>query len=284
MRRVRHAQPYALRMSWLHAVVYGILQGLTEYLPISSTAHLLIAGRLTGWGDPSAAFTAVIQVGTILAVLVYFRGELLHLLQGLLWSVRDRSLADDEGRMAWLLVLGSVPIMIFGFLLRDVIEGPARNLLVVGAALLLGGVVLAIADHRGTGRHGLTDLTWQFAIVLGIGQSFALIPGISRSGATIATALLLGFNRVAATRFSFLLAIPAVVVSGAYELRKVADGQLAWGPTLLATAISFVVGYACIHWLLKYVATHTFRWFVGYRAALGAVLIALVLGNVVTAI
>lgn len=271
-------------MPWFHALVYGVLQGLTEYLPVSSTAHLLVAGRLTGWGDPSAAFTAVIQVGTILAVLVYFRGELVHLLRGLLTTVRTRSLADAEGRMAWLLLLGSTPILAIGFLVKDVVEGPARNLVVVGASLLAGGVLLWTADRRGHGRMSVHDLTPAFALWLGLGQSFALIPGISRSGATIAVALLLGYNRVAATRFSFLLAIPAVVASGLFELRALADGGVPWGPTIVATGVSFGVGLAVIHWLLKFVATHTFRWFVWYRVALGALLLGLVASGVLTAV
>lgn len=270
-------------MSWVQAVVYGILQGLTEYLPVSSTAHLLIAGRLTGWGDPSAAFTAITQVGTILAVLVYFRGELVHLARGLFTTVRERSLQDTEGRLAWLLALGSFPILVIGFLARDLVEGPARNLLIVGSALLIGGFLLWLADARGRGRRSVHDLGLVTALVLGLGQSLALIPGVSRSGATIAVALFLGFNRVAATRFSFLLAIPAVVISGLYELRQVAQGTVAWGPTLLATIVAFVVGLAVIHWLLRFVATHRFTAFVAYRVALGTALLLLVSANIVTA-
>ncbi len=270
-------------MSWLHAVVYGILQGFSEYLPISSTAHLLIAGRVTGWGDPSAAFTAVIQIGTILAVLVYFRRDLVELFKALIGSLRTRNLDDPEARMAWLLVIGSFPIMVLGYLFRNAIEGPARNLVVVGVSLVLGGVLLLVADMRGRGQLDLDQLDWRFAVILGLGQSLALIPGVSRSGATIAVALLLGFNRVAATRFSFLLAIPAVVVSGLYELRKVADGQISWAPTVIATVISFVVGYAFIAWMLKYVASHTFKWFVWYRWLLGTVVLLLVAFGVVSA-
>jgi len=270
-------------MSWFEAIVLGILQGLTEYLPVSSTAHLLIAGKLTSWGDPSAAFTAVTQLGTLAAVLLYFRGEITHILKGLLTVMRTRSLEDDEGRLAWLLAIGSLPIMVIGFLARDVIEGGARNLYIVAGSLIMVGFVLAYADIRGKGHLHLTDLTTRFAVALGFGQALALIPGVSRSGATIAVALFLGFNRVAATRFSFLLAIPAVLVSGLYELRKVTDGSLELGPTLLATVISFVVGLACIHWLLKFVATHTFRWFVVYRLALGALLLGLLTAGTVTA-
>lgn len=270
-------------MSWFEAIVLGVLQGLTEYLPVSSTAHLLIAGKLTGWGDPSAAFTAVTQLGTMAAVLLYFRGEILQILKGLVTVLRTRSLADPEGRLAWLLAVGSLPIMVIGFLAKDVVEGSARNLYVVAASLIIVGFVLAFADIRGKGKLHLHDLGTRFALALGFGQALALIPGVSRSGATIAVALFLGFNRVAATRFSFLLAIPAVLVSGLYELRKIGDGTLDLGPTLLATVISFFVGLACIHWLLKFVATHTFRWFVVYRVLLGVVLLALVGAGVVTA-
>ena len=270
-------------MSWFEAIVLGVLQGLTEYLPVSSTAHLLIAGRLTGWGDPSAAFTAVTQLGTMAAVLMYFKGEILQILKGLLTVLRTRSLDDAEGRLAWLLAIGSLPIMVIGFLAKDVIEGGARNLYIVAASLIIVGFVLAFADIRGKGHLHLPDLTTRFAVALGFGQALALIPGVSRSGATIAVALFLGFNRVAATRFSFLLAIPAVLVSGLYELRKVGEGSLDLGPTLLATVISFFVGLACIHWLLKFVATHTFRWFVVYRVALGVLVLGLLASGVVTA-
>lgn len=270
-------------MSWFHAAVYGLLQGLTEYLPISSTAHILIAGRLLGWGDPSAAFTAVIQIGTIVAVLVYFRSDLVALTRGFARTLRDRDLSDSDGRIAWLIGIGSLPIMAFGYLFRHVVESSARNLILVGIALIVGGGVLAAADGRRAGSLDVQHLTVRLALILGIGQTFALIPGVSRSGATIATGLFLGFGRYAATRFSFLLAIPAVVVSGVYELRKVADGQVAWGPTLLATLVSFVVGLASIHWLLRFVSTHTFKWFVWYRALLGIAVLGLVAAGVVTA-
>ena len=270
-------------MSWLEAIVLGVLQGLTEYLPVSSTAHLLIAGKVTGWGDPSAAFTAVTQLGTMAAVLLYFRTEIANILKGLVTVVRTRSLDDPEGRIAWQLAIGSLPIMIIGFLAKDVVEGSARNLYVVATSLIVVGLLLAFADRRATGRLHLHDLTTRFALVMGFGQAVALIPGVSRSGATIAVALLLGFNRVAATRFSFLLAIPAVLVSGLYELRKVGDGTLNLGPTLLATGISFVVGLACIHWLLKFVATHTFRWFVVYRLLLGVIVLGLLGSGVIAA-
>ncbi len=269
-------------MSWLHAIVYGVVQGLTEYLPVSSTGHVLLVGRLTGWGDPSVAFSAVIQLGTIAAVLVYFRGELLHLSRGLVATLRTRSMHDPEGRMAWLIGIGSLPILVVGFLVKDVVDS-ARNLIVVALALIVGGVALWIADRRGRGHLHVHDLTRSAAIILGLAQCLALIPGVSRSGATIVAGLLLGFHRVAATRFSFLLAIPAVVVSGLYELKDVGGSDVAWGPTLLGTGVSFIVGIAVIHWLLKYVATHTFRGFIWYRIVLGSAVLALVGAGLIAA-
>ena len=263
-------------MSWFAAVILGLVQGLTEYLPVSSSAHVLIVGMLAGWGDPSAAFTAVTQIGTLAAVLIYFRGELKHLLSGLLRTMRDRSLDDPEGRLAWLIGIGSLPILGIGFAVKDVVEGSARNLVLVAVALILGAGALALADRRGTGHLSVHDFTLTSALVLGCGQALALIPGVSRSGATIAVGLFLGFNRVAATRYSFLLAIPAVTASGLYELKALADGHVDWAPTLLATLVAFAVGYAVIHWLLKFVATHSFAWFVRYRLALGILLLILV--------
>lgn len=271
-------------MSWFEAGWLGILQGLTEFLPISSSAHQLILGRLANWGDPGAAFTAVTQIGTELAVLVYFRHDLLRLFKALLRTLGSRRIDDDEERTAWFVILGSLPIMVIGFLAKDVIEGGARNLVIVGSTLILGALLLLFADSRATGHRSLHALTMPLALALGLGQSLALIPGVSRSGATISIALLLGFTRLAATRFSFLLAIPAVLVSGLYELRKIGGETVAWGPTLLATAISFAVGLAVIHWLLKFVATHNFRPFVVYRIVLGAVVLGLVAGGVVTAV
>ena len=271
-------------MSWFEALCLGVVQGLTEFLPISSSAHQLIVGRLANWGDPGAAFTAVTQIGTEVAVLVYFRHDLLRLLRGFLRSLRTRKINDEEERTAWFVIVGSLPIMFIGFLLKDVIEGGARNLLLVGSMLIVGAILLAIADQRADGRRSLHDLSIGLAVALGLGQALALIPGVSRSGATISIALLLGFTRIAATRYSFLLAVPAVLVSGIYELRKIGNESLAWGPTLIATLLSFVVGLAVIHWLLKFVATHNFRWFIVYRIVLGTTVLSFVAFGVVTAV
>ena len=273
-----------VRMTWLEAAWLGVLQGLTEFLPISSSAHQLVWSRLANWGDPGAAFTAVTQIGTETAVLIYFRHDLARLFRAFIASVRQRSIEDDEQRTAWFIVVGSVPIMVIGFLAKDIIEGGARNLWIVGCALVIGALVLAYADARGTGHRSLHNLTIKLALVLGLGQSLALIPGVSRSGATISVALLLGFTRVASTRFSFLLAIPAVLVSGVYELRKIGEETVAWGPTIVATAVSFAIGLAVIHWLLKFVATHSFTPFVVYRLILGSAVLGLVATGTITAV
>ena len=271
-------------MTWSEAVWLGVLQGLTEFLPISSSAHQLIVSRLANWGDPGAAFTAVTQIGTETAVLLYFRHDLARLFRAFLGSIKHRNVSDDEQRTAWFIVIGSLPILVIGFLAKDVIEGGARNLWIVASALIIGALVLAYADARGTGHRSLQGLTVRLALILGIGQSLALIPGVSRSGATISVALLLGFSRVASTRFSFLLAIPAVLVSGFYELRKIGEESTAWGPTIIATAVSFAIGLAVIHWLLKYVATHTFTPFVVYRLLLGFTVLGLLVTGTVTAV
>lgn len=271
-------------MTWFEATWLGVLQGLTEFLPISSSAHQLIVSRLADWGDPGAAFTAVTQIGTEMAVLLYFRHELLRLFRGLLRSLNARAVQDDEERTARFVLIGSLPILLLGFLARNLIEGSARNLVLVGIMLILGALLLAYADHRVEGQRSLHGLTLPLALILGLGQSLALIPGVSRSGATISIALLLGFNRVAATRFSFLLAIPAVLASGIYELRKIGESSVSWGPTLLATSLAFAVGLAVIHWLLRFIATHTFRWFIVYRVVLGTAVLGLVASGLVTAV
>lgn len=271
-------------MTWIEAAWLGVLQGLTEFLPISSSAHQLIWSRLANWGDPGAAFTAVTQIGTETAVLLYFRKDLLRLGRAFFRSLGTRSIADEDQRTAWFVVIGSFPIMVIGYLAQDFIEGGARNLWIVASTLIVGGLVLAYADARSTGNRPLTGLTWKLALILGLGQSLALIPGVSRSGATISVALLLGFSRIASTRFSFLLAIPAVLVSGIYELRKIGEETVAWGPTLLATGISFFIGYAVIAWLLRYISTHSFTPFVIYRILLGSAVFALLLTGVVTGI
>ena len=256
----------------LKAVVLGVIQGLTEFLPISSSAHLRIFPELFGWGDPGAAFTAVIQIGTELAVLIYFRKDIWRI--GSAW-VRSLVKAEYRGtfdaRMGWFIIIGSLPIVVLGVLLKDVIERDFRNLWITGCTLIVMGVVLGIADRIGRTDRPLGKLTLRDAVLMGAAQALALVPGVSRSGATISMGRFLGFDREAATRFAFLLAIPAVVGAGLFELKEIPHGHndFGWGPTITATVVSFVVGYAAIAWLLRYVSTRSYTPFVIYRILLG---------------
>lgn len=270
----------------LKAVVLGIIQGLTEFLPISSSAHLRIFPELFGWGDPGAAFTAVIQIGTELAVLIYFRKDIWRI--GSAWV---RSLFQPEfrggvdARMGWYIIVGSLPIVVLGVLLKDVIERDFRNLWIIGTTLIVMGVVLGIADRVGRTDRTLGKITLKDAVLMGAAQALALIPGVSRSGATISAGRFLGLEREAATRFAFLLAIPAVVGAGLFELKEIPHGHndFGWGPTITATVVSFVVGYAAIAWLLRYVSTRSYTPFVLYRVALGAVTLILLGAGVLSA-
>jgi len=275
----------AAEVSWLQAIVLGIVQGLTEFLPISSTAHLLILSKVAGWGDPGAAFTAVTQIGTELAVIIYFRRDIVRIATAWLRSLRNADLRGSlDARMGWYVILGSLPILILGFLLRKQIETVARNLWLVALTLILFGVILGVCDALGRRVKQVDDLNARDGIVYGLGQALALIPGVSRSGATISAGLALGYTRESAARYSFLLAIPAVLASGLFEALQIgSDTTAAWGPTLLATAIAFVVGYLVIAWLLRYLVSNSFLPFVLYRIALGLVLIVLLLMGVVTA-
>ena len=270
----------------LKAVVLGIIQGLTEFLPISSSAHLRIFPELFGWGDPGAAFTAVIQIGTELAVLIYFRKDIWRI--GSAW-VKSIFRAEHRGtldsRMGWYIIVGSLPIVVLGVLLKDVIERDFRNLWIIGTTLIVMGVVLGVADRVGRTDRPIGKITLKDAVLMGAAQALALIPGVSRSGATISMGRFLGFDREAATRFAFLLAIPAVVGAGVFELKEIPNGHndFGWGPTITATVVSFVVGYAAIAWLLRYVSTRSYTPFVVYRILLGAGTLILLGAGVLTA-
>lgn len=268
------------------AVFLGTLQGLTEFLPISSSAHLRIFPELLGWGDPGAAFTAVIQIGTELAVLIYFRKDIWRI--GSMWL---RSLVKPEyrghldARMGWFIIIGSLPIVLLGITLKDVIENDFRSLWIVGSALVVLGIVLGVADRYSRNDKKIRQLGLRDAILMGLAQAAALVPGVSRSGATISMGRALGYEREAATRYAFLLAIPAVVGAGLYELPEISHGDNAygWGPTVVATVVSFIVGYAAIAWLLRYVSTHSYLPFVLYRVGLGGMTLILVATGVLTA-
>ncbi|WP_380169007.1 undecaprenyl-diphosphate phosphatase [Jannaschia sp. R86511] len=271
-------------MSWLTAVVLGLVQGLTEFLPVSSSAHVSVVGQLLGNADPGAAFTAITQLGTEAAVVVYFRRDIVRIAGAWLLAMRGKvPHSHPDARIGWLVIVGSLPIGLLGFALQDTIEGPAvRSLWVTATMLWVFAVVLHLADRRARTVRSLEDLTWRHGIIFGLAQALALVPGVSRSGGTIAAGLFLGYTRESAARYSFLLAIPAVLASGGLQVVKslgdagsAADPTFAWGPTLVATAIAGVVGYAVIAWLLRYLSTHTFTPFVAYRIAAAAVIYAL---------
>lgn len=265
-------------MGWLEAIVLGIVQGLTEFLPISSSAHQSIVGQLFfGGHDPGSAFTAVTQLGTETAVVVYFARDIARIIKNWVLALFGRIPRNDpDARIGWLVIIGSIPIVVGALLFEDAIDTWLRNLWITVAMLAGVGILLWLADRLAKHTYELSELTWVDGIALGFAQALALIPGVSRSGATISAGLFLGYSRPAATRYAFLLAIPAVFGSGIYKLKDVAlDPALDWGPIAAATGVAFVVGLGVIHWLLRYVSKHSFAIFVWYRLALAAVLATL---------
>lgn len=272
-------------MSWFEAVVLGIVQGLTEFLPISSSAHVLIVSQLFGWGDPGAAFTAVTQIGTEMAVVIYFRVEIWRILKAWTRSLRHPDArSDPDARLGWLVILGTLPIAVLGLVFREQIETVARNLWLTAIMLIVFALVLGLADALGSRTKDEHELTVRDGVIYGFAQSLALIPGVSRSGASISAGLALGYTREAATRYAFLLAVPAVMASGLFEARKIGEeGSVAWGPTIIATVIAFAVGFAVISWLMRWLSTRTYLPFVLYRLALGGLLLILLATGVLAA-
>ncbi|GGP79670.1 hypothetical protein GCM10010215_00480 [Streptomyces virginiae] len=277
-------------MSWFESLILGLVQGLTEFLPISSSAHLRLTAAFAGWHDPGAAFTAITQIGTEAAVLIYFRKDIARIISTWFRSLYTKALrSEQDAKMGWLVIVGSLPIGILGLVFKDAIVGPARDLRLTATTLIVMGIVLGIADRLAArdeegGRHRairerktLQQLGVKDGLIFGFCQAMALIPGVSRSGATISGGLLLGFTREAAARYSFLLAIPAVLASGAFEIKDVIEepGHISWGPTVFATVIAFFVGYAVIAWFMKFITTKSFMPFVIYRIALGILLFVL---------
>lgn len=274
-------------MDYLDAVILGIVEGLTEFLPVSSTGHLTIAEKLLGLelDDPAVtAYTAVIQMGAILAVVVYFARDIARIATA--WF-RGLTNAEWRGhrdhRMGWFIIVGSIPVGLAGLLLKDVITGDLRSLWVVGAALVAWSAVMWWAERVATQARPEKALTMRDAIVVGLVQCVSLVPGVSRSGATISAGLLLGLDRVAATRLSFFLSIPALLAAGLYELKDALGGDIGIGPMVLGTAVAFVVAYASVAWLLKFVAHHSIAWFVPYRVVVGAALLVLLSAGVMSA-
>jgi len=290
-------------MGAAEAIVLGFVQGLTEFLPISSSAHLRIVGELIGQSDPGAAFTAITQIGTETAVLLYFRRDIARICTAWWRAVRGDhgtdlrsrmgapagSPLDRDALMAWFIALGSIPIVVLGLAFKDSIESTFRNLWLIVLTLVVFGLILGWADRVGAKHRSLDELTPRHAVAFGFAQSLALIPGVSRSGGTITAGLLLGYTREAAARYSFLLAVPAVLASGLYELAKsVGDfgkaGTPGLGVTLIATVVAFAVGYVVIIAFLRLISTHSFMPFVIYRIVLALVVVVLLLTGALDAV
>ncbi|GAA3516924.1 undecaprenyl-diphosphate phosphatase [Corynebacterium pilbarense] len=269
----------ATTMSWVQVIVLSIVQGLTEFLPVSSSGHLRIVSQLFWGEDAGASFTAVIQLGTELAVLVFFAKDIWRILTAWFAGLADKSKRNFDYRMGWMVIAGTIPVGIAGVLLKDLIRENFRNLWITATVLILFSLVFILAERRGKKTRGFEDLTMKDAVVMGLWQCLALIPGVSRSGGTISGGLFLNLDREVATRFSFLLAIPAVLASGLFSLPDAFDpqaGQAASGLQLLVgSGIGFVVGYISIAWLLKFVSNHSFAWFAAYRIPLGLLVMAL---------
>lgn len=277
----------------LEALILGLVQGLTEFLPISSSAHIRIVGEfLDGAKDPGARFTAITQIGTELAVLIFFRKDIVAIVRAWFQEAimrKDISIEDKpRARMGWLIIFGTVPIVILGYFGSDFIEKDLRSLWLIASVMIIFGVILGIADKYGKSERSLDQLSTKHGLLYGAAQALALVPGVSRSGATIAMGRFLGYSREAALRYSFLLALPAVFGSGFYQLKKAfsSDAEpnvFSIPETLAATAVAFVIGYIIIAWLLKFVATRSFMPFIIYRVVLGSLLLVLLAMGVISA-
>jgi len=275
-------------MSWLQVVVLSVLQGLTEFLPVSSSGHLAIASRVFFDEDAGASFTAVSQLGTEAAVLVYFARDIARIVKAWFNGLFVAAHRSVDYWLGWWVIIGSIPIGVVGLLFKDEIRTGARNLWLVATALIVFSLVIAAAEYYGRQTRQVEQLTWKDSVIVGAAQCLALVPGVSRSGATISAGLFLGLDRELAARFGFLLAIPAVFASGLFSLPDafdpVGEGMSATGAQLLvSTLIAFVVGFAAVSWFLRFLVSHSMYWFVGYRVVLGAVVLVLLGTGVVAA-
>ncbi|WP_099298751.1 undecaprenyl-diphosphate phosphatase [Corynebacterium dentalis] len=277
----------ATDMSWLQVIVLSLVQGLTEFLPVSSSGHLRIISTLFWGEDAGASFTAVVQLGTEAAVLVYFAKDIWRILLAWFAGLADKSKRNFDYRMGWMVIFGTIPVGLLGFLGKDFIRENLRNLWITAAMLVLFSFVFIIAERMGRRERSFDQLTMRDALWMGLAQCLALIPGVSRSGGTVSAGLFLGLDREVATRFSFLLAIPAVLASGLFSLPDAFSpeaGQAASGLQLfVGTAIAFAVGYASIAWLLRFVAHHSFAWFAAWRIPVGLLVMALLAAGVLQA-
>jgi undecaprenyl-diphosphatase len=267
----------------------AIVQGLTEFLPVSSSGHLAIVSRIFFADDAGASFTAVTQLGTELAVLVYFARDIVRIVKSWFNGLLVTAHRNADYRLGWYVIIGTIPICIVGLLFKDEIRSGVRNLWVIATALVVFSAVIALAERVGRQTRGIEQLTWRDAIIVGVAQTLALIPGVSRSGSTISAGLFVGLERELAARFGFLLAIPAVFASGLFSLpdafHPVTEGMSATGPQLIvATVIAFVVGLAAVAWFLRFLVRHNMYWFVGYRVAAGAAVLILLATGVVSAV
>jgi len=279
--------PVVEEMSWSQTIVLAVVQGLTEFLPISSSGHLAITSRLLFDDDAGASFTAVTQLGTEAAVIIYFARDIVRIVRAWFDGLAVRTRRGADYRLGWYVIIGTIPIGVAGLLFTDLIRSGVRNLWVVAAALVVFSAVIAAAEYLGRQTRHVEQLRLSDALIVGTAQMLALVPGVSRSGATISAGLFLGLDRELAARFGFLLAIPAVFASGLYSLpdafHPVSEGMSATGPQLLvATVIAFVVGYAAIAWFLRFLISHTMYWFVGYRVLAGVAVMVLLATGVLT--
>ena len=262
----------------IEAIIYGIIQGLTEFIPISSTAHIRIVPALLNWDDPGAAYTAVIQIGTLIATFVYFKNDILELISGFFRAVKKRSFKDDPyARLSLLIILGTLPISFFGLTLKKYIEGGFRGLYVISASLIVLAIILFIAEKVTKHRKEFEQISVLDGIIIGFAQAVALIPGSSRSGVTITAGLFCGLKRDTAARFSFLLSIPAIFLSGVYELYSERQALLQENTIglIVATVVSGIVGYLSIAFLINYLKTRSNLLFIIYRIVLGIIILVL---------
>ncbi len=274
-------------MNYFDAIILGIVEGLTEFLPISSTGHLTIAEQILGLqtDDPAVTgFTAVIQMGAIAAVILYFARDIWAIIRTWVRGlVQPEWRGHRDFRLGWYIIIGTIPVGIIGLAFKDVIKNDLRSLWVVAVALIAWSAVMWAAERVARQDRGEKQLNLTDSIVVGLMQCFALIPGVSRSGATISAGLFRGLDRVTATRFSFFLSIPALLAAGLFELKDALGGSISIGETLVGTVVSFLVAYATIAWLLRFVAHHAITWFIPYRVGLGVLLLVLLSANVISA-
>jgi undecaprenyl-diphosphatase len=269
------------------ALIMGIVQGLTEFLPVSSSGHLVIVPHLLGWTDPfitSLAFSVMLHLGTLVALLVYFRADWLVIIPAGVGSLRERSLGTDPNRkLAWLLVVATIPAVIAGPILNDRLEAAVRTAEDVAIALVIGAAILWLADQVGRKVDGIEKVTFPLALVIGLAQSIALVPGISRAGMTISAGLFAGLTREAAARFSFLMATPIIAGAGVFEARKLVTGEagvpVQAGPLVVGMVAALVAGLAAIHLMLRYLRTHSYGIFVVERIVIAALVLVVFLSR-----